>query len=138
MKPNQQQLNSCCCQTKAKAKEFVDRALQRKLTRKEGKQIALAITVLLLAILALQNRCVWRFVVWHPFITIFAAVVVSKAMAGIYRLTVHLKQRDQTIGDLQAEVKTLNFKIDQQNELFLKEISRLQNYVALKTSAQAS
>eukprot|EP00331_Platyophrya_macrostoma_P002664 CAMPEP_0176424190 /NCGR_PEP_ID=MMETSP0127-20121128/10701_1 /TAXON_ID=938130 /ORGANISM="Platyophrya macrostoma, Strain WH" /LENGTH=50 /DNA_ID=CAMNT_0017805223 /DNA_START=316 /DNA_END=468 /DNA_ORIENTATION=+ len=47
-----------------------------------------------------------------------------------------LKKKEEEIKDLQSEIKTLNFRIDQQNELFLKEIARLQKLVNEKTASK--
>ena len=49
-----------------------------------------------------------------------------------------MKKQSEVINDLKGEIKILNFKIEQQNELFLKEISRLQRLVNERTSTELS
>ena len=50
-----------------------------------------------------------------------------------FRISDYRDKQSQNIKDLMSDVKILKFKIDQQNEFFLKEISRLQRLVIKRT-----
>ena len=57
---------------------------------------------------------------------------VMNVVAVPFRWNTELQNQRQIAEDLQKEVKTLNAKIDQQNEHFLQEMSKLQRIVSSK------
>ena len=134
------QNNACCCQYKMKVTDFLCRGVQGKLTDMEKKK-ALKVTGIVLVVFV--SLCLFEYTMKRGGarcgVLPMLAVIVAIGFAGKFCCKVKkaLKKKDEEIKDLQNEIKTLNFRIDQQNELFLKEMSRLQKLVNERTGAKS-
>ena len=135
---NPESMKSCydCCQLKVS--DFVCRAYQGKLTVEEKKKALRVIGAVLLIVgcLFFMGCSKSRSCKLLPTLACMFAVGLSLKFAC--RVKKSLKKKDEDIKDLRNEITTLNFRIDQQNELFLKEISRLQKLVNEKVGANNS
>lgn len=117
----------------SRSSHFIGRVLDGTLTNEAKKNIFHVLQII--GIILFITAGLYSF--WNPRFSkkretmryLFAITTILYVVSLPFKIKKYWKKQAEIITDLQSEVKILNFKIDQQNELFLKEISRLQKLV---------